>query len=413
MTGVQHERALDIQAIRSNFTFLELQPYGKPIIYFDNAASAQKPNVVVDRLSHFYKFEYANVHRGLHYLANQATEAYEDARVKVQKFINAADAEEIIFTRGATEAMNIVAASFGLDRLSTGDEIILSTMEHHSNIVPWHFLRERKGAVIKWIEVGPDGLINPENVEQLITKRTKIIAITHMSNVLGAEVPIKEIAKLASSYGIPILVDGSQGVVHLDVDVQNLNVDFYIFTGHKLYGPTGIGVLYARRPWLNKLPPYTGGGEMINTVTRDEISYAAPPQRFEAGTPPIAQAVGLATALEFVEGVGRAALRRHESVLTQYAMDRLHEFKNIKIFGQLPGKGPIISFNLKEAHAHDVATVLDQYGIAVRAGSHCAMPLLASYGVTSTCRASFAMYNTIGEIDLFVEALVKAQKLFS
>ena len=403
----------DIDKIRSQFPFLELRPYGKKIIYFDNAASAQKPKVVLDRLTQFYAHEYANVHRGLHYLANAATEAYEDARSTVCKFLNAANSEEIIFTRGATEALNMVAASFGKAHIRAGDEIILSTMEHHSNIVPWHYLRENNGAIIQWIDPDQDGKIDVDKLSKLINKKTKIIALTHMSNVLGAPVQINEITKMAHEHSVPVLVDGSQGAVHLDVDVQALGVDFYVFTGHKLYGPTGIGVLYAKKPWLEQLPPYSGGGEMINTVTRDQVSYATPPQRFEAGTPPIAEAVGLGSAIKYLESIGREAIRHHEKQLTHYATDKLSELKFIKIFGNAPDKGPIISFNLEDAHAHDVATIIDHYGIAVRAGTHCAMPLLAMLGASSTCRASFGLYNTFEEIDDFVEGLAKAQSLFS
>jgi cysteine desulfurase/selenocysteine lyase len=403
----------DIDKIRSQFPFLDVRPYGKKIIYFDNAASAQKPKIVLDRLTQFYTNEYANVHRGLHYLANAATEAYEDARSTVCKFLNAVDSEEIIFTRGATEALNMVASSFGNAHIRAGDEIILSTMEHHSNIVPWHYLRENHGAIIQWIEPDLDGRIDIVKLSELINKKTKIIALTHMSNVLGFPVQIKEIAKMAHAHNVPILIDGSQGAVHLDVDVQALDVDFYVFTGHKLYGPTGIGVLYAKKPWLEELPPYSGGGEMINTVTRDRVTYAMPPQRFEAGTPPVAQAVGLATAIKYLDSIGREAIRQHEKQLTQYASSKLSEMKHVKIYGNAPDKGPIISFNLNDAHAHDVATIIDHYGIAVRAGTHCAMPLMSMLGASSTCRASFGLYNTFEEIDDFVEGLAKAQSLFS
>lgn len=403
----------DIDKIRSQFPFLDVRPYGKNIIYFDNAASAQKPKIVLDRLTQFYTNEYANVHRGLHYLANAATEAYEDARLTVCKFLNAVDSEEIIFTRGATEALNMVASSFGNAYIRAGNEIILSTMEHHSNIVPWHYLRENHGAIIQWIEPDLDGRIDIVKLSKLINKKTKIIALTHMSNVLGSPVQIKEIAKMAHTHNVPILIDGSQGAVHLDVDVQALDVDFYVFTGHKLYGPTGIGVLYAKKPWLEELPPYSGGGEMINTVTRDQVTYAMPPQRFEAGTPPVAQAVGLAAAIKYLDSIGREAIRQHEKQLTQYASSKLSEMKHVKIYGNAPDKGPIISFNLNDAHAHDVATIIDHYGIAVRAGAHCAMPLMSMLGASSTCRASFGLYNTFEEIDDFVEGLAKAQSLFS
>ena len=406
-------KTFDIEAIRADFPILAERPYGKPLAYLDNAASAQKPRQVLARLNHFYEHEYANVHRGLHYLANAATDAYEGARESVRRFLNAESIDEIIFTRGATEALNLVAASFGLAHIGEGDEIILSMMEHHSNIVPWHFLRERKGAVIKWIEVDENGHIDLAAYEKLFTPRTKIVALTHMSNVLAAPVPVQTAARIAHDHGVPIVVDGSQGAVHLDVDVQALDVDFYIVTGHKLYGPTGIGALYGKRKWLENLPPYAGGGEMIETVTLDTVTYNTPPHRFEAGTPPIAQAVGLAAALDYIESVGRAAIHAHEARLTTYAMARLSEIEGLRIYGHAPDKGPIIAFDIAGAHAHDVATIIDQAGVAVRAGTHCAMPLLARFGATSTCRASFAMYNTHEEIDRLALSLVKAKQFFA
>ncbi len=403
----------DVDAIRREFPILDVRPYGKPLAYLDNAASAQKPRRVLERLDHFYTHEYANVHRGLHYLANAATDAFEGARETVRRFLNAASVEEIVFTRGATEALNLVAASYGLAHVGPGDEIILSIMEHHSNIVPWHFLRERKGAVLKWIETDPDGVIDLDAFDRMFTSRTKIVALTHMSNVLGAPVPIAEAARIAHAHGVPICVDGSQGAVHLDVDVQKLDVDFYVLTGHKLYGPTGIGALYGKRKWLENLPPFAGGGEMIETVTRENVTYNTPPHRFEAGTPPIAQAVGLGAALEFMESVGRTAINAHEAGLTDYAMRRLSEIDGMTILGRAADKGPIISFNLAGAHAHDVATIIDRSGVAVRAGSHCAMPLLANFGVSSSCRASFAMYNTRAEIDRLVESLTRAREFLA
>ena len=402
----------NIEAVRADFPILNERPYGKPLAYLDNAASAQKPRQVLERLNRFYEHEYANVHRGLHYLANAATDAYEGARETVRRFLNAESSEEIIFTRGATEALNLVAASFGLAHIGEGDEIILSMMEHHSNIVPWHFLRERKGAVIKWIEVDENGYVDLAAFEKLFTKRTKIVALTHMSNVLAAPAPIDAAARIAHAHGVPIVVDGSQGAVHLDVDVQALDVDFYVLTGHKLYGPTGIGALYGKRKWLQSLPPFAGGGEMIETVTLDTVTYNAPPHRFEAGTPPIAQAVGLASALDYVDQVGRAAIHAYEAGLTAYAMARLQEIDGLRVYGRAVDKGPIVAFDIDGAHAHDIATIIDRAGVAVRAGTHCAMPLLARFGVTSTCRASFAMYNTREEIDRLVEALLKAKQLF-
>lgn len=402
----------NVDSIRADFPILGERPYGNPLAYLDNAASAQKPRQVLERLDHFYKHEYANVHRGLHFLANESTEAFEGARETVRRFLNAVSVDEIIFTRGATESLNLVAASFGLAHIAEGDEIILSMMEHHSNIVPWHFLRERKGAVIKWIEVDENGYIDLDSYEKLFTPRTKIVALTHMSNVLAAPVPVQAAARIAHANGVPIVVDGSQGAVHLDVDVRELDVDFYVVTGHKLYGPTGIGVLYGKRKWLESLPPYAGGGEMIETVTLDNVTYNTPPHRFEAGTPPIAQAVGLAAALDYMDRVGRNAIHAYEAGLTAYAMARLSEIEGLRIYGHAPDKGPIIAFDIDGLHAHDIATIIDRSGVAVRAGTHCAMPLLARFGVTSTCRASFAMYNTREEVDRLVEALHKAKQLF-
>jgi cysteine desulfurase/selenocysteine lyase len=409
----QHVTLYDVDKFRADFPILAERPYGKPLAYLDNAASAQKPRAVIERLTHFYEHEYANVHRGLHYLANAATEGYEGARETLRRFLNAGSTEEIIFTRGATEALNLVAASYGLAHIGEGDEIILSLMEHHSNIVPWHFLRERKGAVIKWIVPDDNGVIDLGAFEKMFTERTKIVSVTHMSNVVGAPTPIAEMARIAHAHGVPICVDGSQGAVHLDVDVRELDVDFYIVTGHKLYGPTGIGALYGKRKWLENLPPFAGGGEMIETVTRETVTYNAPPHRFEAGTPPIAQAVGLAAALDYMESIGRGAIRAHEARLTAYAQQRLSEIEGLRIFGNAPDKGPIIAFEMAAAHAHDVATIIDRSGVAVRAGTHCAMPLLSHFGVTSTCRASFALYNTREEVDRLAEALLKAQKLFA
>jgi cysteine desulfurase / selenocysteine lyase len=404
---------LDVEALRADFPILATRPYGKPLVYLDNAASAQKPRVVIERLTHAYEHEYSNVHRGLHYLANAATEAYEAARESVRRYLNAGSHEEIVFTRSATEAINLVAASFGLAHIGQGDEIVLSVMEHHSNIVPWHFHRERKGAVLKWVDVADDGSFSLEAFEQALTKRTKIVAITHMSNVLGTVTPIKDIVRIAHAHGVPVLVDGSQGAVHLDVDVRDLDADFYVFTGHKVYGPTGIGVLYGKRALLGGLPPFNGGGEMIQDVTRDMVTYNAPPHRFEAGTPPIVQAIGLGAALDYVEGIGRARIRAHEESLLAHAQERLGAINSLRIFGQAPGKGPIVSFNMEGAHAHDVATIIDRSGVAVRAGTHCAMPLLQRFGATSTCRASFALYNTHAEVDALAEALIRAQSLFA
>ncbi len=405
--------AYDVSRIREDFPILALQVYGKPLVYLDNAASAQKPKAVLDRMQHAYTAEYANVHRGLHYLANAATEAYEDAREKVRAFINAARKEEIVFTRNATEAINLVAYTFGRERIKTGDEIVLSIMEHHSNIVPWHFLRERQGAVIKWAPVDDDGNLLLDEFEKLLTPRTRMVALTHMSNMLGTVVPVKEVVARAHARGIPVLLDGAQSAVHLDVDVQDIDCDFYALTGHKLYGPSGIGVLYGKQAHLETMPPFNGGGEMIREVFEDRILYGEPPHKFEAGTPPIVQAIGLGAAIDYVNSIGKPRIRKHEQGLIKYATERLREINSLRIFGAAEDKGPILSFEVKGAHPHDVATIIDRSGVAVRAGTHCVMPLLARFGVTATCRASFALYNTHEEVDGLTEALIKAQGFFA
>ncbi len=405
-------RAYDVDRIREDFPILQTKVHGKPLVYFDNGASAQKPTQVLDAVARAYGAEYANVHRGLHYLSNLATANYEEARRTVQRFLNAEAEEEIIFTANATDAINLVANSYGAE-IGEGDEIVLSVMEHHSNIVPWHFLRERQGAVLKWAPISDDGEFLREEFEKLLTPRTKMVALTHMSNVLGTVVPVKEVIDLAHAKGIPVLLDGSQAAVHLPVDVQELDCDFYAFTGHKLYGPTGIGVLYGKKALLEKMRPFKGGGEMIGYVKQDEITYAAPPHRFEAGTPPIAQAIGLAAAIDYVEGVGRPAIAEHEAKMTRYALEQLSGLNWLRLFGNAKERGGIISFEMDGAHAHDVSTILDRYGVAVRAGTHCAEPLMARLGVTSTCRASFAMYNTLEEVDALVLGLKKAHEMFA
>jgi cysteine desulfurase/selenocysteine lyase len=404
---------LEIASLREDFPILATKVYGKPLVYLDNAASAQKPRQVVERMLHATYHEYANVHRGLHYLANAATDAYEAARESLRAFLNAGAASEIVFTKSATEAINLVASSFGEAFIKDGDEIVLSIMEHHANIVPWHFLRERRGAVLKWVDIDDEGNFLLDAFEQALTAKTKIVALTHLSNVLGTVTPVKEIVRIAHERGVPVLIDGSQGAVHLDVDVVDLDVDFYCLTGHKLYGPTGIGALYGKKEWLEKLPPFLGGGEMIEEVTKDRVTYNEPPHRFEAGTPPIVQAIGLGAAVNYVRRIGRERIHAHELGLSNYAHERLSQINSLRVFGQAKGKGAIISFNMDGAHAHDVATVLDRCGVAVRAGTHCAQPLLSRFGVTSTCRASFALYNTYEEVDKLAGALIKAQGLFA
>ena len=402
----------DVERIRADFPALAMQVYGKPLVYLDNAASAQKPQSVLDRIQKAYTSEYANVHRGLHFLANEATEAYEAARETVRAFLNAPRKEEIIFTRNATEAINLVAATFGRERLKQGDEVVLSIMEHHSNIVPWHFLRERQGAVIKWAPVDDDGNFLLDEFEKLLTPRTKMVAITQMSNALGTIVPVKDVVRIAHARGIPVLVDGSQAAVHLDVDVQDIGCDFYVFTGHKVYGPTGIGVLWGRYDLLAAMPPFNGGGEMIHEVYEDRVTYGEPPHRFEAGTPPIVQAIGLGAAIDYMTSVGKGRIRAHEDALVRYAHERLREINSLRIVGEARDKGAIVSFEMKGAHPHDVATVIDRSGVAVRAGTHCTMPLLNRFGLTATCRASFAMYNTMAEVDALAASLRKAQDFF-
>jgi cysteine desulfurase / selenocysteine lyase len=403
---------LDVARIRADFPILSRMIHDKPLTYLDNAASAQKPRAVLDAMRRAYENEYANVHRGLHTLSNLATQNFENARETVRRFLNAGETSEIIFTRNATEAINLVAQSFGGMVLAEGDEIVLSIMEHHSNIVPWHFHRERGGAVIRWAPIDDEGNFLIDEFEKLLGPRTKIVAITHMSNALGTIVPVKEVIRLAHARGIPVLVDGSQAAVHTHVDVQDLDCDFYAFTGHKTYGPTGIGVLYGKAEHLKNMPPYQGGGEMIGEVQLDAITYAEPPHRFEAGTPAIVQAIGLGAALDYMMAVGRRNIAAHEASLLDYATERLQEMNSITIYGTARDKGAILSFSMKGAHPHDVSTVIDRYGVAVRAGTHCTQPLLARYGVTATCRASFAMYNTKDEVDRLADALMAAQRIF-
>ncbi len=402
----------DVETIRKDFPILGREVHGKPLVYLDNGASAQKPKAVINAVTRAYENEYANVHRGLHYLSNAATDAYERAREAARRFINAADVSEIVFTKSATEAINTVAYGYGMPNICEGDEIVLSLMEHHSNIVPWHFVRERQGANLVWLSVDDEGAFHIGELEQRLTERTKLIAITHMSNVLGTVTPIREICRIARERGIKVLIDGSQGAVHLPVDVQAIGVDFYVFTGHKIYGPSGIGVLYGKHDLLANMRPFQGGGEMIEDVTEENVAYNHPPHRFEAGTPPIVQAIGLGAALDYVESIGRENIAAYELTLRDYAHERLGGIDSLRIFGNAPGKGAIISFELEGIHAHDVSMVIDRAGVAVRAGTHCAQPLLKRFGVTSTCRASFGLYNTRAEVDKLAEALEKAQEFF-
>lgn len=402
----------DVEAIRRDFPILSREVYGKPLIYLDNGASAQKPKVVLDTIQYAYDSEYANVHRGLHFLSNAATDAYEKARETVRRFLNAPSVDQIIFTSNTTAAINTVAYGFGMPEIGEGDEIVLSILEHHSNIVPWHFIRERQGARLIWVDVDDQGAFHLDDFEKALTHRTKLVAITQMSNALGTVTPIKEICRIAHARGIPVLVDGSQSAVHMPIDVQDLDCDFFVFTGHKVYGPSGIGVLYGKKEMLERMRPFMGGGEMIVEVTRDKVTYNDPPHRFEAGTPPIVQAIGLGAALEYMESVGRERIAAHEHALKQYAHERLRSINSLRIIGDAPDKGAIVSFELERIHAHDVSMIIDRQGVAVRAGTHCAQPLLQRFGVTSTCRASFGLYNTMAEVDALAEALEKARKFF-
>jgi len=403
--------AFDIEAIRAEFPILSRSVHAKPLIYLDSAASAQKPRAVIEAMTQAMTTSYSNVHRGLHTLANETTDAYEAARRSVARLLNA-DTNQIVFTKGATEAINLVASGLG-HSIQPGDEIVLSQMEHHANIVPWHFLRERHGAVLRFVPVDDDGVLDMGALEAMLGPRTRMVAITHISNVLGTINPVRRIADLAHAVGAQVLVDGCQGIAHETVDVQALDADFYVFSGHKLYGPTGIGALYGKTDALAALPPYQGGGEMISSVSEDVITYADPPHRFEAGTPPILEAIGLGAAIDWLETKDRQAIVAHEKALYVRAVEILGDYNWLKIIGQAPDKAAILSFSVEGAHAHDVAQILDRYGVAVRAGTHCAEPLMRRFGLTSSARASFALYNTLAEAEAFADALVKAHGFFA
>jgi len=403
----------DINAIRADFPILSRQINGKPLVYLDNGASAQKPQVVIDAINTAYAHEYANVHRGLHTLCTIATEKYEGVRATIARFLNAPSEDDIIFNSGTTEAINMVSYAWAAPRLLAGDEIVLSIMEHHANIVPWHFLRERQGVVIKWVDVDANGDLDPEAVIAAIGPKTKLVAVTQMSNVLGTVVDVKTICAGAHAKGVPVLVDGSQGAVHMPVDVQDIDADFYAITGHKLYGPTGSGAIYVKPERMAEMRPFMGGGDMIREVSRDAVTYNSAPMKFEAGTPGIVQTIGLGVALNYMMGVGMEAIAAHEKELGAYARTKLDGLNWLNIQGQSATKGAIFSFTMAgAAHAHDISTVLDKKGVAVRAGTHCAMPLMEHMGVGATCRASFAMYNTHAEVDALVDALELCHDLF-
>ena len=403
----------DVNAVRKDFPILSRTVYDKPLVYLDNGASAQKPQVMIDAVSQAYANEYANVHRGLHFLSNAATDAYENAREIVTRFLNAPSVDNVVFTKSTTEAINTVAYGYGMPHIEDGDEIIVTIMEHHSNIVPWHFLRERQGAKIVWVGVDDQGNFDLDDFRKALTDRTKLVAITHMSNVLGTVVDVKEVCRIAHERGVKVLIDGSQAAVHMPVDVQDIDCDWYVMTGHKLYGPSGIGVLYGKTEALKAMQPFMGGGEMIVDVSEDSVSYNDPPHRFEAGTPPIVQAIGLGASLEYIEKLGRERIAAHEADLAAYAQEKLSAVNALRLIGTAPGKGAIFAFEIEGVHAHDISMLIDRSGVAVRAGTHCAQPLLKRFGATSTCRASMGLYNTRAEIDVLVEALDKARAFFS
>ena len=403
----------DVEAVRRDFPILSRTVHDKPLVYLDNGASAQKPQAVIDAITHAYSNEYANVHRGLHFLSNAATDAYENSREIVKRFLNAPSVDNVVFTKSTTEAINTVAYGYGMPHIGEGDEIVITIMEHHSNIVPWHFLRERQGAKIVWVGVDDQGNLDLDDFSKALTDRTRLVAITHMSNVLGTVVDVKEVCRIAHERGVKVLIDGSQSAVHMPVDVQDIDCDWYVMTGHKLYGPSGIGVLYGKTEALNSMQPFMGGGEMIVDVSEDAVTYNDPPHRFEAGTPPIVQAIGLGAALEYMEKLGRDRISAHEADLAAYAQEQLSAVNALRLIGTAPGKGAIFAFEIEGVHAHDISMLIDRSGVAVRAGTHCAQPLLKRFGATSTCRASMGLYNTRAEIDALVEALDKARAFFS
>ena len=403
----------DVEKIRADFPILSEEIRGQSLVFLDSAASAQKPRQVIDRVSDVYETSYANVHRGLHYLSEHATAAYEGAREKIRAFINADDVREVIYTKGATDAINLVAGSWGRQNLQAGDEIIISYAEHHSNIVPWQLLCEEKGAVLKVIPVDDEGAFHLDDFTALLSERTKIVAVTHVSNVLGTVLPIKEMARLAHQQGAVIMIDGCQGITHITIDVQDLDCDFYAFSGHKLYGPSGIGVLYGKAHLREAMPPYQSGGDMIERVTFAKTTWAELPHKFEAGTPPIAQAIGLGAAIDYVRSIGIAAIAAHEQDLLNYTTQKLSAVDGVRLIGTAAGKGSVISFVMDCAHPHDIATIVDQTGVAIRAGHHCAQPLIDRFEIPSAARASFGMYNTRDDADRLVASLEKVKEIFA
>ena len=402
----------DIDAIRNDFPILQEKVRGKRLVYLDSAGSAQKPKQVIEAINRVYQSEYSNVHRGLHYMSEQTSARYEEARHKVAKFINAEFDREVIFTKCTTESINLVANSYGRGNLGPDDEILITWAEHHSNIIPWQLLRDQVGCKIKVVPVDDDGTIRLKEFEKLISSKTKIVAFCHVSNVLGTVLPVKEVTKLAHSYGAVVVVDGAQGVVHMPVDVQDLGVDFYAFGGHKVYGPSGIGVLYGKEDLLNEMPPYQGGGGMINTVSFEETTWADLPDKFEAGTPPIAQAIGLGVAIDYMQNIGLDRIAEYEIELLNYATQRLSSIEGLNFVGTAPGKVSVISFTMDCAHPHDIATIIDQNGVAVRAGHHCAQPLMDRFDIPSAARASFGLYNIKEDVDVLADSLEKVREIF-
>lgn len=404
----------DLNKIRADFPILSRTVNDVPLVYLDNGASSQKPQVVIDAVTNAYSHEYANVHRGLHYLSNVATEKYESVRKTIATFLNAGSEDEIVMNSGTTEGINMIAYSWAMPRLQPGDEIVLSVMEHHANIVPWHFLRERQGVILKWVDIDADGSLDPQKVIDAIGPRTKLVAVTHLSNVLGTKVDVKTITTAAHNKGVPVLVDGSQSAVHMPIDVQDIGCDFFAITGHKLYGPSGSGAIYVRAERLAEMRPFMGGGDMIRDVSKENVSYNTPPMKFEAGTPGIVQMIGMGAALDYLTDLGMQNIEKHETDIYTYTNARLGGLNWINLQGTAPGKAAIFSFTLEgAAHPHDISTVLDKKGVAVRAGHHCAQPLMHHLGLTATCRASFGLYNTKAEVDVFVEALELCHTLFS
>ncbi|MEP3329200.1 cysteine desulfurase [Sedimentitalea sp.] len=404
----------DVEKIRTDFPILSREVNGKPLTYLDNGASAQKPQVVIDAVTRGYAEEYSNVHRGLHFLSNLSTEKYEAVRSTIARFLGAASEDEIVLNSGTTEGINMVAYGWAMPRLEAGDEIVLSVMEHHANIVPWHFLRERQGVVLNWVDVDATGALDPQAVIDAITPRTKLVAITHLSNVLGTRVDVKTITREAHALGVPVLVDGSQAAVHMPVNVQDIGCDFYAITGHKLYGPSGSGAIYVKSERLAEMRPFMGGGDMIKEVSKDTVVYNDPPMKFEAGTPGIVQTIGLGAALDYLMELGMGNVAAHEDSMRDYARSRLDGLNWLQVQGTTPDKAAIFSFTLDgAAHAHDISTILDKRGVAVRAGHHCAGPLMDHLGLTATCRASFGLYNTVQEVDTLVDALELAHELFA